>query len=215
MWFVFPQLAGLGSSPTAMVYAVAGLDEARAYLAHPVLGPRLREAARTLAALPGRHPVLVLGSIDAVKLRSSMTLFALADPATTVFQEVLDRYFAGEADDVTLRPLRGVRDRARRRRPRGQVTAGSPTWSRARPSCGCGDPPDLAQPRQRALQLRHAGHPHLDQEALVAGDEPAVLDLLQPLSAAVTASWSEVSDRCTPTSAATDRPSAAGSTAAW
>ena len=105
MWFVFPQLAGLGSSSTARAYAVSGLDEARAYLAHPVLGPRLVAAARAVADLSGDDPVAVLGSIDAVKLRSSMTLFEAADPDEPVYGEVLDKYFGGERDDATLERL--------------------------------------------------------------------------------------------------------------
>ena len=104
MWFVFPQIAGLGHSPTAQRYAISGLDEARAYLAHPVLGPRLVEASRALLDLPGDDPVAVLGSIDAVKLRSSMTLFAQAsdEPA---FGQVLDKYYDGSEDDATLSRL--------------------------------------------------------------------------------------------------------------
>ena len=104
MWFVFPQLAGLGRSETARFYAIADLAEARAYLAHPVLGPRLVESARALADLPGHDPVAVLGPVDALKLRSSMTLFAAAggDP---VFQQVLDKYHAGEPDSATVRIL--------------------------------------------------------------------------------------------------------------
>ena len=99
MWFVFPQIAGLGSSPMAQRYAIAGLDEARAYLAHPVLGPRLVEAA---AAVPGGDPVETLGGIDALKLRSSMTLFAHADPGEPAFRAVLDRCYGGEEDQATL-----------------------------------------------------------------------------------------------------------------
>jgi uncharacterized protein (DUF1810 family) len=105
MWFVFPQLAGLGRSPTAQHFAVSGLEEARAYLAHPVLGPRLVEAARALTALPGGDAARVLGPVDAVKLRSSMTLFAAADADQPVFAQVLDRYFAGDPDEATTSRL--------------------------------------------------------------------------------------------------------------
>src|SRR3954447_15084395 len=87
MWFVFPQVAGLGHSPMAQRYAVSGLAEARAYLAHPVLGPRLVECARALLAVPGDDRVGVLGSVDALKLRSSMTLFEAAVPDEPVFGE--------------------------------------------------------------------------------------------------------------------------------
>ena len=108
MWFVFPQLAGLGRSSTAQHYAIADLAEARDYLDHPVLGPRLVECAETLTALPGSDPEAVLGGVDAMKLRSSMTLFAAAatDPEQTdAFRAVLDRYFDGEDDPQTLRLL--------------------------------------------------------------------------------------------------------------
>ncbi|WP_029433195.1 DUF1810 domain-containing protein [Blastococcus sp. URHD0036] len=105
MWFVFPQVAGLGRSSTAQRYAVPGLDEARAYLAHPVLGPRLVECARVLARLEGRTAEQVFGPVDAVKLRSSMTLFAAAAPDEPVFGEVLDAFFAGERDDATTSRL--------------------------------------------------------------------------------------------------------------
>jgi uncharacterized protein (DUF1810 family) len=102
MWFVFPQISGLGHSATAQHFAISGLDEARAYLAHPVLGPRLIEAAGVVAELPGTDPVAVFGHVDAMKLRSSMTLFALADPDEPVFRAVLDRYFGGQQDATTL-----------------------------------------------------------------------------------------------------------------
>ena len=85
MWFVFPQIAGLGHSPTSRHFAIASLDEARAYLDHPVLGPRLRECAGVVAATTGRSAVKIFGGIDAQKLRSSMTLFARADPDEPVF----------------------------------------------------------------------------------------------------------------------------------
>jgi uncharacterized protein (DUF1810 family) len=105
MWFVFPQIAGLGVSPTARHYAVSGLAEARAYLAHRVLGPRLVESARALTSLPGADPVAVLGGIDAQKLRSSMTLFRRADPSQPVFHDVLEQYFGGQEDDATTSRL--------------------------------------------------------------------------------------------------------------
>ena len=105
MWFVFPQVAGLGHSPPARHFALSGGAEARAYLAHPVLGPRLVAAARALADLPGSDPAAVLGPVDALKLRSSMTLFARADPAEPVFAAVLDRYYGGAEDEATLSRL--------------------------------------------------------------------------------------------------------------
>jgi uncharacterized protein (DUF1810 family) len=101
MWFVFPQIAGLGHSATAQHFAISGLSEAVAYLAHPVLGPRLLESARALTGLPHHDPVAVLGSIDALKLHSSMTLFSLAAPDERVFREVLDQYYAGATDHGT------------------------------------------------------------------------------------------------------------------
>ena len=106
VWVVFPQLAGLGRSPTARHYAIAGPDEARAYLAHPVLGPRLRTCARTMTALPTADPVAVLGGLDAQKLRSSMTLFAAVAPDEPVFRAVLDRCFDGREDPLTVELLR-------------------------------------------------------------------------------------------------------------
>ena len=101
MWFVFPQIAGLGNSPMAQRYAISSLDEARAYLAHPVLGDRLRESARALTGLDTRSPEEVMGGIDAMKLRSSMTLFLRAAPDEPLFAQVLDQYFGGAADDAT------------------------------------------------------------------------------------------------------------------
>jgi uncharacterized protein (DUF1810 family) len=95
MWFVFPQIAGLGSSPTAQRYAIPSLDAARAYLAHPVLGPRLRESARALLEVEGKSAGDILGYPDDLKLRSSMTLFARAAEDPDVFEAVLDRYYDG------------------------------------------------------------------------------------------------------------------------
>ncbi len=105
MWFVFPQVAGLGRSPTAQHYAISGLDEAHAYLADPVLGARLVECAQALLDLPGSDAAAVLGPVDAMKLRSSITLFARADPAQPVFRAVLERYFAGQEDEATTSRL--------------------------------------------------------------------------------------------------------------
>jgi uncharacterized protein (DUF1810 family) len=102
MWFVFPQIGGLGHSPMARTYAVVSLDEARAYLAHPVLGPRLRECAEVVAESGAPSAESLLGAIDAVKLRSSMTLFGRADAAEPVFRRVLERYFDGLEDERTL-----------------------------------------------------------------------------------------------------------------
>ena len=101
MWFVFPQVAGLGSSAMSQRYAISSLDEARAYLAHPVLGPRLREVVAVVLAAEGRDADEIFGSIDARKLRSSMTLFHRAAPDEPLFSAVLDRFFAGRADDAT------------------------------------------------------------------------------------------------------------------
>ena len=101
MWFVFPQIAGLGRSEVARHYAIASLDEARAYAAHPVLGARLRACASALLGVEGRSAEAILGEIDAVKLRSSMTLFHRADPDKPVFRAVLQRYFDGLADPLT------------------------------------------------------------------------------------------------------------------
>jgi uncharacterized protein (DUF1810 family) len=105
MWFVFPQIAGLGYSHVSRTYAISSLAEARAYLAHPVLGPRLAECAAILAGLPDRTAEQIFGEVDALKLRSSMTLFMHAAPGEPVFRQVLDRYFGGEADSATERRI--------------------------------------------------------------------------------------------------------------
>jgi uncharacterized protein (DUF1810 family) len=101
IWFVFPQIAGLGRSEMSRSYAIGSLAEARAYLAHPVLGPRLHECAAALLATQGRSAEEMLGSIDAVKLRSSMTLFLRAAPDEPSFQAVLERFYAGRPDAAT------------------------------------------------------------------------------------------------------------------
>jgi uncharacterized protein (DUF1810 family) len=101
MWFVFPQLTGLGRSGMAQRFAISGLEEARAYAAHATLGRRLVESARVLTDLDTADPVQVFGPVDAQKLQSSMTLFALAVPDEPVFRQVLDHYFDGAEDDGT------------------------------------------------------------------------------------------------------------------
>lgn len=109
MWFVFPQIVGLGRSDTARHYAIADLKEARDYLDHPVLGPRLREASAAMLAAAGSAEQ-VLGAIDAMKLRSSMTLFAGAAVDPAPFRAVLERFFAGVPDRETLSRLPPPRD---------------------------------------------------------------------------------------------------------
>jgi uncharacterized protein (DUF1810 family) len=101
MWFIFPQIAGLGYSPVSRMYAITSLDEARAYLAHPVLGARLIECATVLTGLTGRTAEQIFGEVDALKLRSSITLFMRAAPGEPVFRQVLDQYFGGEPDSAT------------------------------------------------------------------------------------------------------------------
>lgn len=101
MWFVFPQIGGLGRSATSRHFAIASLDEARAYLRHPVLGPRLRECAGILAARGDHSAEQIFGVVDARKLQSSMTLFVRAAPDEAAFAQVLDRYFGGMADPAT------------------------------------------------------------------------------------------------------------------
>ncbi len=105
MWFVFPQIAGLGRSETARFYAIRDADEARTYLAHPVLGPRLIETARAVTVAPGSAEA-ILGGIDAMKLRSAMTLFAAVADDDAPFVAALDRFFDGQRDPATLALLR-------------------------------------------------------------------------------------------------------------
>ncbi len=115
MWFVFPQLAGLGTSQVSRLFAVASLDEARAYLAHPVLGPRLLECATLVLASDATSAEAIFGGTDALKLRSSMTLFLRAAPDEPVFGAVLDRFWGGVADARTDELLAIVDEQAARR----------------------------------------------------------------------------------------------------
>jgi uncharacterized protein (DUF1810 family) len=105
MWFIFPQIAGLGRSATAQKYAIGSLTEAESYLAHPVLGPRLLECARALTELHGRTAAEIFGPVDAQKLQSSMTLFASAAAGPSLFGDVLAQYFDGAEDQATLQRL--------------------------------------------------------------------------------------------------------------
>jgi uncharacterized protein (DUF1810 family) len=105
MWFIFPQLRGLGSSRNAEIYGIASLAEARAYLAHPVLGERLRECVRAMLELRGASAEEILGYVDALKFRSCLTLFQKADQGGTQFSTALERYFSGAADARTLELL--------------------------------------------------------------------------------------------------------------
>lgn len=102
MWFVFPQLRGLGFSATATRYGITSLEEAQAYLAHPVLGPRLLECTRWVLAVENRTASQIFGSPDDQKLRSSMTLFARAGPENPEFAQALQKYYGGEHDPLTL-----------------------------------------------------------------------------------------------------------------
>lgn len=108
MWFIFPQLAGLGRSEMAQRYGVVSLNEARAYLANPVLGNRYLECVEALQDLPLSDPKAVLGSIDATKLCSSLTLFAEADPKQKLFKAALERWFRGIRDEHTLDLLKAI-----------------------------------------------------------------------------------------------------------
>jgi uncharacterized protein (DUF1810 family) len=105
MWFIFPQIAGLGQSPMSIRFAIASVEEAKAYLAHPILGARLRECARLTLDVEGKTAREIFGSIDEIKFRSSMTLFARAAPDDDVFQHSIDKYFAGRPDPATAARL--------------------------------------------------------------------------------------------------------------
>ena len=105
MWYIFPQLAGLGSSSTAQFYAIQNLDEARAHLAHPVLGPRLLACAEAAVRVEGKSAEDIFGGIDAMKLRSCATLFALVSPPGSVFEHLLAKFYRGARDPRTLELL--------------------------------------------------------------------------------------------------------------
>ncbi len=105
MWFIFPQIRGLGSSPTATHYAIASREEAAAYLKHPTLGPRLVEFTRLVLAVKNRTSAQIFGQIDSLKFRSSMTLFAAVTLRETAFQEALDKYYEGHPDPRTMEIL--------------------------------------------------------------------------------------------------------------
>jgi uncharacterized protein (DUF1810 family) len=102
MWFVFPQLSGLGHSSMARLYAISSKEEAEAYLRHPILGPRLRECTRLVNLVEERSIGQILGSPDDLKFRSSMTLFAHIAPDDPVFRDALQKYYAGDPDPLTL-----------------------------------------------------------------------------------------------------------------
>ena len=108
MWFVFPQLKGLGSSPTANYYGITDLEEAAEYLRHPILGKRLSGISGTLLELPGTDATAVFGYPDDLKLHSCMTLFSQVEDADNVFKEVIEKYFKGKADTKTIRLLKDV-----------------------------------------------------------------------------------------------------------
>ncbi len=108
MWFVFPQIEGLGFSPTSRLYSIKSRAEAEAYLAHPVLGPRLRECAEAALGVPGRTAFEIFGSPDDMKLRSCATLFARVSPPGSVFERLLDRFFQGQPDGKTIQLLGGA-----------------------------------------------------------------------------------------------------------
>ncbi len=105
IWYIFPQIQGLGNSPTARYYSIESLQEAREFLAHPVLGPHLLEISNALLELDTDDPDAVMGFPDNLKLRSSMTLFEAADPSEEVFGKVLDKFYGGERDRLTLNIL--------------------------------------------------------------------------------------------------------------
>ena len=108
MWFIFPQIAGLGQSATSRAYAIQSLAEARAYLAHPVLGARLRECCQAVMNIRGKSAEDIFGAIDAMKFRSCLTLFAEVDHGEVLFFNLLENHFDGDADEATLEILSGL-----------------------------------------------------------------------------------------------------------
>jgi uncharacterized protein (DUF1810 family) len=113
MWYIFPQFAGLGVSSTSQKYAIKSIDEARAYLAHTVLGPRLAECCDAVLAIEGRTAYEIMGTPDDLKLRSCATLFGRVAPAGSVYERVLERYFQGAPDEATLRLIAAEGSRPR------------------------------------------------------------------------------------------------------
>jgi uncharacterized protein (DUF1810 family) len=111
MWFIFPQIAGLGQSPTSVKFAISSLDEASAYLSHPILGPRLRECVAFTLKVERKTARQIFGGVDEIKFRSSMTLFARACAEASVFEQCLDKYFAGASDPATLADLEAQKSR--------------------------------------------------------------------------------------------------------
>ena len=148
MWFVFPQIAGLGQSAVSIHFAIGSLDEAKAYLAHPVLGPRLRECAEIVAGVEGGRRARIFGAIDEMKFRSSMTLFAEAGPDFPVFEQCLEKYFGGQPDPATLS---------------GSRADGKSTLSENRPIDG-----PMTVPRPAFAQRHLLGIEHLSREEIVA-----------------------------------------------
>ena len=176
IWFIFPQVAGLGLSELSRYYAIPSLDDARAYLAHPVLGPRLRECAGIVAATDGRTAEQVFGAVDAMKVRSCMTLFHRAAPAEAVFREVLDRFYggsgrSGHGPDARLThepPAADPSPRTQATRPGGEPPPTAPSGTLCHVPSGTAplpaDDPDLAlaHPRRAGAPLGRGRAPDRD-----------------------------------------------------
>ena len=117
MWYIFPQIDGLAFSSTSKYYSIKSVEEARAYLDHPILGPRLLECAAAAVGVEGRSATEIFGFPDDLKLRSCATLFACVSPASSVFERLLGKYYGSVPDDKTLRLLRALDDALRARKP--------------------------------------------------------------------------------------------------